>query len=92
MTTLLLLSIIVLSVASVVAYSFARFDQGTGFFSKQVELPVERSHWLANLLIPLLFIVFAYGLSVHIRYTWIDFAEAHYVTESGEKNFSDHKW
>lgn len=88
MTTLLLLSIIVLSVASAVAlFLLPGSIKARGFFSKQVELPVERSHWLANLLIPLLFIVFAYGLSVHIRYTWIDFAEAHYVTESGEKEF-----
>ncbi len=86
--TLFLLSVVVLSVASGLAlFAWPDSIKVRGFFSKQVELPVERSHWLANLLIPLLFIVFAYGLSVHIRYTWIDFAEAHYFNESGEKEF-----
>jgi len=54
-----------------------------GFLSRKIELPKDRSHWLVTLL----FIVFAYGLSVSVRYTWIDYAEAHYLDESGEKEF-----
>ena len=93
MMTLFLLSALVLSVASVVAlFLLPDSIKARGFFSKQVELPVERSHWLANLLIPLLFIVFAYGFSVHIRYTWIDFAEAHSSPIPAKRSFSDHKW
>ena len=88
MTTLLLSSIFVLSISALLAlFVWPDSIKARGFFSRKVELPVERSHWLVNLLIPLLFILFAYGLSVHVRYTWIDFAEAHYVTEAGEKEF-----
>ena len=54
-----------------------------GFFARKLELPKDRSHWVVTLL----FILLAYSLSVWIRYTWIDFAEAHYVTETGEKEF-----
>ncbi|MBT3635452.1 MAG: hypothetical protein HN531_00810 [Opitutae bacterium] len=88
MTALLLSSIFVLSISALLAlFAWPGSIKARGFFSRKVELPVERSHWLVNLLIPLLFILFAYGLSVHIRYTWIDFAEAHYVTDAGEKEF-----
>ena len=54
-----------------------------GFFARKLELPKDRSHWIVTFL----FIVLAYGLSVWIRYTWIDFAEAQYVTEAGETEF-----
>jgi undecaprenyl-diphosphooligosaccharide--protein glycosyltransferase len=54
-----------------------------GFFARKLELPKDRSHWIVTLL----FIVLAYGLSVWIRYTWIDFAEAQYVTEAGETEY-----
>ena len=88
MTTLILTSIFVLLVASWLAlFKWHGSIQGRGFFSGKIELPVDRSHWLVNLLNPLLFILLAYGLSVHVRYTWIEFAEAHYVTDAGEKEY-----
>jgi len=88
MIALLFLSIFALSIASLFAlFALPGSIKERGFFSRKIELPVERSHWLVNLLIPFLFILFAYGLSVHVRYTWIDFAEAHYVTDAGEKEF-----
>ena len=88
MTTLILTSIFVLLVASWLAlFKWHGSIQGRGFFSGKIELPVDRSHWLVNLLNPLLFILLAYGLSVHVRYTWIEFAEAHYVTDTGEKEY-----
>tara|TARA_Y100001978_G_scaffold115510_1_gene102923 strand:+ start:16873 stop:20247 length:3375 start_codon:yes stop_codon:yes gene_type:complete len=54
-----------------------------GFLSRRIELPKDRSHWLVTLL----FILLAYALSVHVRYTWINFAQASYVTQSGEEKF-----
>jgi hypothetical protein len=88
MTTLILTSIFVLLVASGLAlFKWHGSIQGRGFFSGKIELPVDRSHWLVNLLNPLLFILLAYWLSVDVRYTWIDFAEAHYITDAGEKEF-----
>ena len=54
-----------------------------GFFARKLELPKDRSHWIVTLL----FILLAYSLSVWIRYNWIDFAEAQYVTEAGETEF-----
>ena len=54
-----------------------------GFFARILELPKDRSHWVVTLL----FILLAYGLSVWIRYTWIDFAEAQYVSVDGETEF-----
>jgi hypothetical protein len=54
-----------------------------GFFARKLELPKDRSHWVVTLL----FILLAYSLSVWIRYTWIDFAEAQYVTKDGGTEF-----
>ena len=88
MTALILLSILVLVVSSTLAlFVWPSSIKGRGFLSKRLELPADHSHWAVNMLIPLFFILFAYGLSVHVRYTWIDFAEAHYITDAGEKKF-----
>ena len=88
MTALILLSILVLLVSSTLAlFVWPSSIKGRGFLSKRLELPADHSHWAVNLLIPLFFILFAYGLSVHVRYTWIDFAEAHYITDAREKKF-----
>jgi hypothetical protein len=54
-----------------------------GFFARKLELPKDNSHWIVTFL----FIILAYGLSVWIRYNWIDFAEAQYVTEAGETEY-----
>ena len=60
-----------------------------GLFAGLLELPKSRpgkkvsEHWALTLLL----IVLAYSLSVWIRYNWIDFAEAHYVTEAGETEY-----
>lgn len=60
-----------------------------GLFAGILELPKSRpgkkvsEHWALTLLL----IVLAYSLSVWIRYNWIDFAEAHYVSETGETEY-----
>ena len=73
MTTLLLLSIIVLSVASAVALFLLPVRSKRGFLQAG-ELPVRRSHWLANLLI--LCFSLCSPMARRSHPLWIDFARS----------------